>query len=147
MKSTDFMKEAIALAEAAAREGEVPVGAVIVRNGQIIAWGKNCCEKENSALFHAEMQAIKEAGAVLGGWRLSDCELYVTLEPCAMCAGAIINSQLSRVVFGAYDKKAGACISRVSLFEKGLGYKPQVIGGVMEKECSRLLSCFFEERR
>ncbi|MBQ8028067.1 MAG: nucleoside deaminase [Clostridia bacterium] len=147
MKSVYFMKEALKLAEAAAANGEVPVGAVIVKNGEIIARGKNECEKGKSAVFHAEIQAIKEAGEALGGWRLSDCEMYVTLEPCAMCAGAIINSRLSTVVFGAYDERAGACISRLSLFEEGLGQKVQLIGGFMEEECSSVLKRFFEEKR
>lgn len=143
----DFMKEAISLAKAAAEENEVPVGAVIVKNGKIISRGKNSCEKSKNALCHAELIAISQAGEKIGSWRLKDCQLYVTLEPCAMCAGAIINSQISKVIFGAYDEKCGACLSKTNLFEKELGYTPQIIGGYMENECSELLSDFFKKKR
>lgn len=143
----EFMKEALSLAKAAAEENEVPVGAVIVKDGKIIARAKNSCEKSKSALCHAELIAIAKAGEKLGTWRLQGCKLYVTLEPCAMCAGAIINSQISKVIFGAYDEKGGACLSKTNLFEKGLGYTPQIIGGYMEEECSALLSEFFKNKR
>ena len=111
-----FMQQALVLAEQAAALGEVPVGAVIVRDGQVIASGFNRRETGHSATAHAELSAIEEACRMLGRWRLSDCTLYVTLEPCPMCAGAIINSRLKRVVYGAKDEKAGACGSVVDLF-------------------------------
>ena len=138
-----FMREAIKLAEESAAEGEVPVGAVIVRNGEIVGAGRNRRETQKNALCHAEIEAINTACEKLGGWRLWECEMFVTLEPCPMCAGAIINSRIRRVVFGAYDPKAGACGSVTNLFDMPFNHKPELIGGVLQDECSKLLSEFF----
>ena len=141
------MEKALALAKEAGDMGEVPVGAVIVRNGQIIATGKNGREINRNALSHAEIEAIDNACKTLGGWRLPGCELYVTLEPCPMCAGAIINSRIERVYFGAYDKKAGSVRSLVQLFDIPYNHKPEVTGGLMEEECAAVLSDFFRSLR
>ena len=143
----EFMEKALALAKEAGDMGEVPVGAVIVRNGQIIATGKNGREINRNALSHAEIEAIDNACKTLGGWRLPGCELYVTLEPCPMCAGAIINSRIERVYFGAYDKKAGSVRSLVQLFDIPYNHKPEVTGGLMEEECAAVLSDFFRSLR
>lgn len=143
----EFMREALSLAREAALLGEVPVGAVIVRNGEIIATGINRREKEKNALCHAEIEAINEACKRLGGWRLPGCELYVTLEPCPMCAGAIINSRIEKVYFGAYDKKAGSVRSMVRLFDLPYNHRPEVQGGVLEEECAQILSSFFMQLR
>lgn len=143
----DFMREAILLAQEAAAQGEVPVGAVVVRDGEIVARGKNRRENGKNALYHAEMEAIDGACRALGGWRLWQCELFVTLEPCPMCAGAIVNARLRRVVFGARDPKAGSCGSVVNLFEFPYNHKPQLRGGVLEEECSALLKDFFRRLR
>ena len=137
------MREAIKLAEESAAEGEVPVGAVIVRNGDIVGAGRNRRETQKNALCHAEIEAINTACEKLGGWRLWECEMFVTLEPCPMCAGAIINSRIRRVVFGAYDPKAGACGSVTNLFDMPFNHKPELFGGVLQDECSKLLSEFF----
>ena len=142
-----FMSAALALAAEAAALGEVPVGAVIVRGGEIIARGSNRRETARMATAHAELIAIEEACRVLGGWRLPGCELYVTLEPCPMCAGAIINSRIERVIFGAYDRKAGAMGSVFDMNAFPLNHHPEVIGGVMEAQCSAALSAFFADRR
>lgn len=147
MDDTVFMKQAIALAQEAAREGEVPVGAVVVRDGIVVAGGRNRRERGKNALLHAEMEAIDSACRTLGGWRLWQCDLYVTLEPCPMCAGAIINSRIRRVVFGAYDPKAGSCGSVVNLFELPYNHKPELVPGVMEAECAALLRDFFRRLR
>ncbi len=138
-----FMKAAIAQARLAAKKGEVPVGAVIVRDGEIIARAYNTRETEKNALCHAEVKAIRKACEKLGGWRLTRCELYVTLEPCPMCAGAIINSRIVSVYYGAPDEKAGAFGTRFDMNEMGLNHKPHVTGGVMEADCAKLLSDFF----
>ncbi len=142
-----FMEKALILAQEAAAEGEVPVGAVIVRDGEIIATGRNRREKGKNALYHAEIEAIDNACKKLGGWRLPRCELYVTLEPCPMCAGAIINSRIEKVYFGAYDKKAGSVRSIVRLFDLPYNHKSLVEGGVMEEECAAVLSEFFRKIR
>ena len=147
MNDKDFMNEAIRQAFLAADEGEVPVGAVIVRNGEIIATGRNRREYGKNALYHAEIEAIDNACKTLGGWRLPGCEMYVTLEPCPMCAGAIINSRIERVVFGAYDKKSGSVESVIKMFDLPYNHKPEVVGGFMEEECAEQLSCFFKELR
>ena len=147
MDDTVFMKQAIALAQEAAREGEVPVGAVVVRDGIVVAGGRNRRERGKNALLHAEMEAIDSACRTLGGWRLWQCDLYVTLEPCPMCAGAIINSRIRRVVFGAYDPKAGSCGSVVNLFELPYNHRPELVPGVMEAECAALLRDFFRRLR
>ena len=147
MEDMDFMKEALALAKEAAAEGEVPVGCVIVRNGQIVGRGRNRRETEKTALGHAEIEAISDACRNLGGWRLWDCTLYVTLEPCPMCAGAIINARIPQVVFGAKDAKYGACGSVCDLFSMEFNHHPQVTAGVMEQEAQALLTDFFRELR
>lgn len=142
-----FMRQALELARESLHEGEVPVGAVVVKNGVVIGTGRNRRELNKNALAHAEIEAIDNACKRLGGWRLWECELYVTLEPCPMCAGAIINSRLRRVVFGAYDKKAGSCSSVINLFALPYNHRPEVAGGVMKNECSTLLSEFFKQLR
>ena len=141
------MLEALRLAEIAAREGEVPVGAVVTIGDKIIGRGRNNREKGKNAIHHAEIQAINEACNRLGGWRLWECEMYVTLEPCPMCAGAIINARIKKVVFGAMDKKNGACGSVTNLFTSGFSYTPVYESGFMEKECAELLSHFFKNLR
>ena len=137
------MKAALAEARSAARGGEVPVGAVIVKNGEIIARGRNRREEKQNALSHAETEAINAACKYLGSWRLDGCEMYVTLEPCPMCAGAIINARISTLVFGAYDLKAGCIDSVVRLSDIPLDNKPEIYGGIMEDECLSLLREFF----
>ncbi|MDD4699907.1 MAG: tRNA adenosine(34) deaminase TadA [Oscillospiraceae bacterium] len=142
-----FMNMALRLAQMSDAEGEVPVGAVVVHNGKIISEGRNRRENAKNALNHAEIEAIDGACRALGGWRLFGCDLYVTLEPCPMCAGAIINSRIERVIFGAFDKKAGSCGSVVNLFELPYNHKPEIISGVCEEECSSVLSEFFKQLR
>lgn len=143
----EFMKEAIELAKISADELEVPVGAVVVLNGEIVGRGRNRREKEKNALCHAEIEAINDACKRLGGWRLWQCEMYVTLEPCPMCAGAVINSRIKKVTFGAYDKKAGSFGSVVDFNSLPYNHKPEVVGGVDEEECSLLLTDFFKNLR
>lgn len=142
-KDVYFMKRAMTRAKAAAKDGEVPIGAVIVKDGKIIATGRNMREKRKNALLHAEIIAIDRACKKIGAWRLMDCTLYVTMEPCPMCAGAIVNSRIKRVVYGCYDKKAGAYGSVFNLADHPLNHKYEVVGGVLEKECAGLLSQFF----
>ena len=132
---TGFMSLALAEARTAAELGEVPVGAVIVKDGAVIASAHNQREVLNDATAHAEILAVREACRVLGGWRLSGCTLYVTLEPCAMCAGAAVNSRLSRIVFGAYDFRFGSAGSIADIPSLPLNHRPSVIGGVMRDEC------------
>lgn len=141
------MREALFLAKQSFDEGEVPVGAVVTIGNKVIGRGRNRREKGKNALYHAETEAINEACRRLGGWRLWECELYVTLEPCPMCAGAIINSRIKTVVFGAYDNKNGACGSVVNLFDSAFSYKPSYEGGFMEKECGEILTDFFRNIR
>lgn len=141
------MEEALLLAKQSFDEGEVPVGSVVVKDGEIVGRGRNRRENGKNALFHAEISAIDEACRNLGGWRLWQCEMYVTLEPCPMCAGAIINSRIKKVTFGAYDKKAGSFGSVVDFNDLPYNHKPQIEGGIDEKECSELLSLFFEQLR
>lgn len=142
-----FMLEAIKEAKLAASEGEVPVGTVIVKDGEIIASARNNREATGDATGHAELLAIREACRVLGGWHLEKCELYVTLEPCPMCMGAIINSRIGKVIFGAKDAKAGACGSVLDMRSYPLNHKPEVKGGVMKDECAAVLKDFFEKKR
>ena len=142
-----FMDEALQLAKEAAAEGEVPVGCVIVRRGEIVGRGRNRRETKKTALGHAEIEAISDACARLGGWRLWECTLYVTLEPCPMCAGAIVNARIPRVVFGASDAKCGACGSVCDLFSMVFNHHPQVEKGVREEEAAALLSEFFQQLR
>ena len=147
MDDEKFMREALALAQAAADEGEVPVGCVVVRGEEIVGRGRNRRESAKSALAHAEIEAIAEACRNLGGWRLWQCTLYVTLEPCPMCAGAIINARLPRVVYGAKDPTNGCCGSAVDLFMLPCSQKPELVPGVLEEECSAMLSAFFRRLR
>ncbi len=141
------MKEALSEATNAAGMGEVPVGAVIVRGGVIIARGHNTREADRCADGHAEMAAIREASKYIGGWRLSGCTMYVTLEPCPMCAGAVINSRIDRVVIGVKDPNAGALGSVINLASYPLGSKPKITFGVCERECSAILRDFFAALR
>ena len=147
MDDEKFMREALALAQAAADEGEVPVGCVVVRGEEIVGRGRNRRESAKSALAHAEIEAIAEACRNLGGWRLWQCTLYVTLEPCPMCAGAIINARLPRVVYGAKEPTNGCCGSAVDLFMLPCSQKPELVPGVLEEECSAMLSAFFRRLR
>lgn len=147
MNDTDFMKEALRLADEAALEGEVPVGAVVTIDGRIVGRGRNRREKDKNALAHAELEAINEACRTLGGWRLWQCDMYVTLEPCPMCTGAIINSRIKRLVYGASDYKAGSCGSVVNLFELLYNHKPEVVAGFMQEECAQKLTEFFKNLR
>ena len=142
-----YMEEALVLARQAAQEGEVPVGCVIVRNGQIVGRGRNRRETGKTALGHAEIEAIGDACRNLGGWRLWDCTLYVTLEPCPMCAGAIINARIPRVVYGAKDEKCGACGSVCDLFSMEFNHHPQAEQGLLEEEATNLLTEFFQDLR
>ena len=147
MEDRQFMEEALALAREAAAAGEVPVGCVIVRKGRIVGRGRNRREQDKTALAHAEIEAIAEACRNLGGWRLWECTLYVTLEPCPMCAGAIINARIPRVVYGASDAKCGAAKSVCSLFSMEFNHHPQVESGLLEAECAELLTEFFRQLR
>lgn len=147
MEDMEFMEAALELAREAAADGEVPVGCVIVQNGQIVGRGRNRRETEKTALGHAEIEAIGDACKTLGGWRLWDCTLYVNLEPCPMCAGAIINARIPRVVFGASDAKCGACGSVCDLFSMNFNHRPEVVKGIREEESRQLLTEFFENLR
>ena len=146
-RETQFMHEALTLAEQAAAMGETPVGCVVVRGDVIVGRGHNRRETDHRALAHAEMLAIDEACKSLRSWRLCGCELFVTLEPCPMCAGAIICARLERVHFGARDPKAGALVSRIDLFEWGFNHRPEIRGGLLAERSARLLSGFFAARR
>ncbi|MBR2296409.1 MAG: tRNA adenosine(34) deaminase TadA [Clostridia bacterium] len=141
-----FMREAICEAQRAEELDEVPVGAVIVRGGEVIARAYNSRERDKNALCHAEIKAINEACELLGGWRLVGCTLYVTLEPCPMCAGAIVNARVERVVYGAPDMKAGAFGTMINLNDYPL-FKPEIVGGILKNECAQLLSDFFKKKR
>ncbi len=147
MKDIEYMELAISLARKAGEKGDVPVGAVIVHRDKIIGKGYNKREAEKNALLHAEICAINEACGALSSWRLTDAVMYVTLEPCPMCAGAIINSRIGRVVFGAYDEKAGCFGSEDNFALKAFNHKPHIIGGFMQEECAELLKDFFAEKR
>lgn len=142
-----YMEMALELARQSALEGEVPVGCVVVWDGQVAGRGRNRREKGKSALAHAELEAIGEACRLLGGWRLWKAELYVTLEPCPMCAGAIINARIPRICYGARDPKAGCCGSVIDLFGQSFNHRPQVTGGILEAECGKILTDFFKELR
>lgn len=149
LSDQEYMQEALLLARKAYELGEAPIGAVVVKKstGEIIGRGYNLRESDKSPLAHAEIIALNEASTTLGGWRVVDSVLYVTLEPCPMCAGAIINSRIDRVVFGAKDAKAGSLGSVTNLFDLPYNHKPEITAGVLESECSGILSEFFSELR
>lgn len=147
-RDIEMMRRAITLAEQAAGEGEIPVAAVIYDDEDIIATGFNRREQDHDPTAHAEIVALREAGRAIGGWRLEHCSMAVTLEPCPMCAGALVNARLGRLVFGAWDEKAGACESLYVITEdERLNHVVDVTGGVLETECAALLSGFFAARR
>ena len=148
MDDTAMMREALKLAQEAADDGEVPVGCVVaMEDGRIVGRGRNRREKGKSALAHAELEAIAQACRTLGGWRLAGCALYVTLEPCPMCAGAIVNARIPAVYYGAKDDKAGCCGSVLNLFEERFNHHPRIYGRVLEAECAALLQEFFQSLR
>ena len=147
MDDEAFMKLALELAGEAARAGEVPVGCVITRDGRVVGRGRNRREGARNALCHGELEAIDQACRTLGGWRLWQCTLYVTLEPCPMCAGAILNARIERVYYGAREEKTGACGSVCNLFMEGFPHKPRLYGGILAGECAALLGRFFRDLR
>lgn len=147
MPNIEFMQVALDLANQAAQLGEVPVGAVVVKDGRIVGTGFNRRETGKNALAHAEIEAINAACTTLGGWRLFGCDLYVTLEPCPMCAGAIINSRIDRVFYGAPDPKAGSCGSVTDLFALPYNHRPVAQGGLMQEQCAAVLTDFFRHLR
>ena len=142
-----FMLRAIELSKIAFEKGEVPVGAVIVKEGKIIGEGYNMREEKQNALSHAETEAINNACKTIGSWRLEDCEMYVTLEPCPMCTGAIINSRIKTVIFGAFDKNAGCMDSVINLCDYPFNHKVEIYAGIMEDECKKILTSFFAQMR
>ena len=148
MEHEEYMRQALALAREALDTGDVPVGCVIAGpDGRIVGRGRNRREERGDATAHAEVEAIRDACAQLGSWRLAGCTLYVTLEPCPMCAGAIINARLSAVRYGARDEKAGACGSVLNLFEERFNHRPRLYGGLLAEECAGVLREFFEGLR
>lgn len=149
MTDEAYMQIALELARQAYEINEVPVGAIVVKKstGKIIGKGYNRREIDKNPLAHAEIAAIKQAAETLGGWRLLDCDIYVTLEPCPMCCGAIINSRIERVIFGAFDSKSGSVESIINIFDLPFNHKPKIVSGIMQKECSEILSDFFTELR
>ena len=143
-----YMGRALSLAREALRHGEVPVGCVVVwEDGRIVGEGRNRREEDRDALGHAELYAIRQACQTLGGWRLQKAVLYVTLEPCPMCAGAIVNARIPEVRYGAREPNTGACGSVLNLFEEGFGHRPRLYRGPLEEECAGLLRTFFAQRR
>ena len=147
MNHEEYMRRAMELAAQAAKEGDVPVGCVIVKDGEIVGEGRNRREEHGDATAHAELEAIRDACQKLGAWRLHGCTMYVTLEPCPMCAGGIINSRIDTVRYGAKDDKAGACGSVLNLFEERFNHKPRLYGHLLEEECGAQLQEFFEKLR
>ena len=148
MTHEDYMNQALTLAREAAAHGEVPVGCVIVRDGKIIGRGRNRREEKQAVSSHAEMEAMAQANEALGSWRLEDCDLYVTLEPCPMCAGAILNARVRRVFYGARDRAMGACGGVLNLFMEDFPHHhPQLVGGILAEDCQAVLSAFFKELR
>ena len=144
----EYMRAALELAKEAAQAGEVPVGCVVVGpDGHIIGRGRNRREADNSVAGHAEMEAMLEAGRALRNWRLDGCSLYVTLEPCPMCAGAMLNARLGRLYYGARDSAMGACGGVMNLFMENFGHSPQIVGGILAEECASVLSAFFRAVR
>ena len=147
MEREEYMRQALALAEEAAGHGDVPVGCVVVKDGAVIGRGCNRREERGDAVAHAEVEAIRQACRAVGGWNLHDCALYVTLEPCPMCAGALINARVGTVCYGARDEKAGACGSVLDLFAERFNHRPRVYGGVLKEACAALLRDFFHNLR
>ena len=147
MDHESYMRQALSLAAQAGAEGDVPVGCVIVRDGRVIGRGRNRREERGDATAHAELEAIREACAALGSWRLQGCTMYVTLEPCPMCAGGIINARIDTVHYGAKDGKAGACGSVLNLFEERFNHRPRLYGRLLEEECAAQLQDFFQGLR
>ena len=147
MEREDYMQEALALAREAAAAGEVPVGCVIVRQGAIVGRGRNRREERQAVSSHAEMEAMAQANTALGTWRLDDCELYVTLEPCPMCAGAILNARIPRVYYGARDETFGACGGVLNLFMEDFPHRPALVGGILAEDCRAVLAEFFASLR
>ena len=147
MDHEGYMRQALALAREAAECGEVPVGCVIVRDGQVIGRGRNRREEKQHTGSHAEMEAICQANEALGTWRLDDCTLYVTLEPCPMCAGAILNARIARVYYGARDSAFGACGGVTNLFMEQFPNRPALVGGILAEECQAVLADFFNGLR
>ena len=147
MEHEDYMRQALELAEEAAAAGEVPVGCVIVRNGEVIGRGRNRREERQATASHAEMEAIARANEAVGSWRLEDCALYVTLEPCPMCAGAILNARIPRVYYGARDEAFGACGGVVNLYMEDFPNRPALVGGILEEPCREVLARFFRRLR
>ena len=147
MEHEAYMRMALELAQEAAAAGEVPVGCVIVRDGQVIARGRNRREEKRATWSHAEMEAIAQANTVLDSWRLEDCTLYVTLEPCPMCAGAIINARIPRVYYGARDEAMGACGGVTNLFMEAVPFRPALVGGILREECQSEMTAFFRRLR
>lgn len=147
MTEQDYMREALDLAREAAAAGEVPVGCVIVRSGEIVGRGRNRREEKQATASHAEMEAIAQANERLGTWRLADCELYVTLEPCPMCAGATVNARVDRIVFGTEDEAMGACGTAVSVTSLKNAFKSELYRGLLCEECTAILRRFFKARR
>ena len=142
-----YMRQALELAYEAAAAGEVPVGCVIVHNGQVVGRGRNRREEKQAVSSHAEMEAMAQANAALGSWRLDECTLYVTLEPCPMCAGALINARIPRVYYGARDREMGACGGVLNLFMERFPHRPALVGGILGEECRAVLSEFFKRLR
>lgn len=147
MDHRDYMAFALELAKQAKEAGDVPVGCVIVRDGEIVGLGRNRREENGDATAHAELEAIRDACKRLGAWRLHGCSLYVTLEPCPMCAGGIINARIEQVHYGAKDARGGACGSVLNLFEEGFHHRPRIYQGPLERECAEILTGFFEKLR
>ena len=147
MEHEAYMKEALALAREAAEHGEVPVGCVIVHGGEIVGRGRNRREEKHATASHAEMEAIAAANERLGSWRLDGCALYVTLEPCPMCAGAILNARILRVYYGARDESMGACGGVLNLYMEGFPRPPQLVGNICGDECRDVLQSFFRTIR
>ena len=143
MEHRDYMEQALALAREAAAHGEVPVGCVIVKDGEVIGRGRNRREEKQAVYSHAEMEAMAQANAALGSWRLEGCDLYVTLEPCPMCAGAILNARIRRVWYGARDEAFGACGGVTNLFMESFPNRPALVGGILGEDCRRVLADFF----
>ncbi|MBE6948348.1 MAG: nucleoside deaminase [Ruminococcaceae bacterium] len=148
MTKEAYMQKALDMAKIAYNYNEVPVGCIIVNSeGEIIGTGRNRCRAENDATLHAEIEAIKDASRNHGDWRLEGCTMYVTLEPCPMCAGAILNSRISRLVYGAKEPRFGSCGSVINLFMEDYGFSPEIYGGILEDECAGILNRFFDNIR